>query len=198
MYSAGLDRRSAFAGPSGSSPRAILLAVDIEGLTKTRYIIAAEEPILEAAADAGSLGDRGRRVPRPARPARLGSAPLRTLWGFDYLWEVYVPEPKRRWGYYVLPILFGDRFVGRIEPRLDRKAAASRSSASGSSRASSRWTTRVSWRPSPRPSRRTATSSARRRSSGPGRVAAANWRAPSAHAPPERVMSQLSRDRSRR
>ena len=47
---------------------------------------------------------------------------LRTLWDFDYLWEVYVPEAKRKWGYYVLPILFGDRFVGRIEPRLDRKA----------------------------------------------------------------------------
>jgi uncharacterized protein YcaQ len=46
---------------------------------------------------------------------------LRTLWNFDYLWEVYVPEAKRRWGYYVLPMLFGDRFVGRIEPRLDRK-----------------------------------------------------------------------------
>ncbi len=46
---------------------------------------------------------------------------LRTLWDFDYLWEVYVPEAKRKWGYYVLPILFGDRFVGRIEPRLDRK-----------------------------------------------------------------------------
>ena len=47
---------------------------------------------------------------------------LRDLWDFDYLWEVYVPEAKRKWGYYVLPILFGDRFVGRIEPRLDRKA----------------------------------------------------------------------------
>ncbi len=47
---------------------------------------------------------------------------LRDLFGFDYLWEVYVPEAKRRWGYYVLPILFGDRFVGRIEPRIDRKA----------------------------------------------------------------------------
>jgi uncharacterized protein YcaQ len=45
---------------------------------------------------------------------------LRSLWSFDYLWEVYVPEAKRRWGYYVLPMLFGDRFVGRIEPRLDR------------------------------------------------------------------------------
>ena len=35
---------------------------------------------------------------------------------------MYVPESKRRWGYYVLPILYGDRFVGRIEPRIDRKA----------------------------------------------------------------------------
>jgi uncharacterized protein YcaQ len=44
---------------------------------------------------------------------------LRPLYGFDYVWEVYVPEAKRRWGYYVLPILFGDRLVGRIEPRID-------------------------------------------------------------------------------
>ena len=42
------------------------------------------------------------------------------MFDFDYIWEVYVPEHKRRWGYYVLPILFGDRLVGRIEPRLDR------------------------------------------------------------------------------
>jgi uncharacterized protein YcaQ len=45
---------------------------------------------------------------------------LRPLFGFDYIWEVYVPEAKRRWGYYVLPILFGDRLVGRFEPRIDR------------------------------------------------------------------------------
>ena len=46
---------------------------------------------------------------------------LRSCYGFDYIWEVYVPAAKRRWGYYVLPILYGDRFVGRIEPRIDRK-----------------------------------------------------------------------------
>jgi hypothetical protein len=51
---------------------------------------------------------------------------LRSLHGFDYVWEVYVPEAKRRWGYYVLPILYGDRLVGRIEPRIDRKADALR------------------------------------------------------------------------
>ena len=47
---------------------------------------------------------------------------LRTLYDFDYVWEVYVPAAKRRWGYYVLPILFGDRLVGRVEPRIDRSA----------------------------------------------------------------------------
>jgi uncharacterized protein YcaQ len=51
---------------------------------------------------------------------------LRSLFDFDYLWEVYVPAAKRRWGYYVLPILFGDRLVGRIEPRIERKADALR------------------------------------------------------------------------
>ncbi len=48
------------------------------------------------------------------------------LFGFEYLWEVYVPEHKRRWGYYVLPILFGERLVGRIEPRLERKTGVLR------------------------------------------------------------------------
>ena len=47
---------------------------------------------------------------------------LRSLYGFDYVWEVYVPAAKRRWGYYVLPILFGDRLVGRIEPRIERRS----------------------------------------------------------------------------
>ncbi len=51
---------------------------------------------------------------------------LLRLFDLDYRWEVYVPAEKRRWGYYVLPLLYGDRFVGRIELRVDRPAATLR------------------------------------------------------------------------
>ena len=44
---------------------------------------------------------------------------VRYLFDFDYTWEVYKPEPLRKWGYYVLPVFYRDRFIARIDSRLE-------------------------------------------------------------------------------
>lgn len=46
---------------------------------------------------------------------------LEELFAFEYLLEMYKPAAKRRWGYFALPILHGDRFVGKLDAKADRK-----------------------------------------------------------------------------
>jgi uncharacterized protein len=109
-----------------------LLRVTVGGLKGQRFIVREDVAFLDEAERELAAGD----PPGGAAPAVAFLAPLdplcwdrdllRRLFAFDYVWEVYVPEPKRRWGYYVLPILYGDRLVGRIEPRLDRRAGTLR------------------------------------------------------------------------
>jgi uncharacterized protein YcaQ len=97
--------------------RGALVPVEVEGMRGKRFVVAEEVALLEA--------------PPTPRPSVAFIAPfdsllwdtalLATLFGFEYVWEGFFKPERRRWGYYVLPILFGDRFVGRIEPRIDRE-----------------------------------------------------------------------------
>jgi uncharacterized protein YcaQ len=60
------------------------------------------------------------RILNPFDPAIRDRIRLKRLFGFDYTVEMFVPEAKRQWGYYVYPMLEGSRFVGRIEAKADR------------------------------------------------------------------------------
>ncbi len=103
-----------------------LVPVTVEGVRGERLVLGAEIADLEAAAMSVAAGEPdggGVAFLAPLDPLVWDRELLRTLFDFDYIWEVYVPGPKRRWGYYVLPVLAGDRLVGRIEPRIDRKSA---------------------------------------------------------------------------
>ncbi len=63
------------------------------------------------------------RILSPFDPVIRDRNRLGRLFGFEYRVEMFVPAAKRIWGYYVFPILEGDRFVGRIEVKADRKAS---------------------------------------------------------------------------
>jgi uncharacterized protein YcaQ len=102
-----------------------LLPVRVEGLKGMRFIVESEADLLDEARRP-LPGDPEAAILGPLDPLVWDRDLLRGLFGFDYLWEVYTPEHKRRWGYYVVPILFGDRFVGRIEPRIDRASGTVR------------------------------------------------------------------------
>jgi uncharacterized protein len=93
-----------------------LVPVDVEGVRGKRLVLRDEVGLLETP---------------PEPPASVAFLPpfdalvwdralLGSLFGFDYVWELFHPPAKRRWGWYVLPIVFRDRFVGRIEPRIER------------------------------------------------------------------------------
>ena len=96
-----------------------LVPVGIEGVRGERLVLAEEVALLQS-------------PPEPA-PSVAFIAPFDSLlwdtslvaklFGFDYVWEGFFPPAKRRWGWYVLPISFADRLVGRIEPRIDRDRA---------------------------------------------------------------------------
>ena len=135
--------RNAFAGtieravePAEASTR--LDALQLEGKIvpvalqndpKTpRYALADDLPLLETL-HAGDLPDEWQPIETSTDDEMTFLAPLeivsargraRPIFGFEYLWEVYRPQEKRRWGYYTLPILYQDRSVARADLKLER------------------------------------------------------------------------------
>ncbi len=105
-----------------------LIEVLVEGWKAVQYALGSDAEVL-ADLSAG-------RVPQAWTPLETSTmeevvflAPLdhvsargraKVVFGFDYIWEVYKPEHQRRFGYYTLPILWGDRLVARFDSKLDR------------------------------------------------------------------------------
>jgi uncharacterized protein YcaQ len=93
-----------------------LVPVDVEGVRGKRFVLRQEVSLLEAAPEPSA----SVAFLPPFDPLIWDRGLLGSLFAFEYVWELFHPPAKRRWGWYVLPILFRDRFVGRIEPRIDR------------------------------------------------------------------------------
>jgi uncharacterized protein YcaQ len=116
---AGIEAAEARAWCAAAAKAGRLLPVEVEG---------ADGEVRPAFALA-DWGTRLARLPDPPERTRLlcpfdpilrDRARALRRFGFDYRFEAFVPEPKRQYGYFVLPILEGDRLVGRLDPKLHR------------------------------------------------------------------------------
>ena len=74
------------------------------------------EKLLEQAKS--STGSSRCEFLAPLDPMLWDRALIEKIFDFRYSWEIYTPKEKRQYGYYVLPVLLGDRLIGRIEPVL--------------------------------------------------------------------------------
>ncbi|MHA6529074.1 winged helix-turn-helix domain-containing protein [Paenibacillus sp. BAC0078] len=103
--------------------------VRVEGLKLPLYMRTSDAPELEAVlvrdsaseADDNSSGADFAAALAPLDNLLWDRELIRQLFGFTYRWEVYKPVAEREYGYYVLPLLYGDRFIARFEPIMDKK-----------------------------------------------------------------------------
>ncbi len=93
-----------------------LVPVEVEGVSGKRFVVRDDVELLHAPPEPPPSVAFLSPYDALVWDRRL----LASLFDFDYVWELYVPPDKRRWGWYVLPIVFRDRLVGRIEPRIER------------------------------------------------------------------------------
>ena len=95
----------------------------VESVRTPLYILSSDLPLMESV-----LSGCADLTPRleflaPLDPMLWDRRLIEALWDFRYSWEIYTPPARRKYGYYVLPMICGDRFIGRIDPKADRKNA---------------------------------------------------------------------------
>jgi uncharacterized protein len=103
-----------------------IVQVDVEGLTKPYYILASDLSRLSVHIQEDQHADKIQQEPAirflpPLDNLLWSRKRLTDLFDFEYRWEIYTPAVKRKYGYYAMPILAGDRLIGRMDPRLDTK-----------------------------------------------------------------------------
>jgi len=96
-----------------------LIAVAVKGLERVAYVHRDHAALLDAAAN-GRLRATRTTLLSPFDPVVWDRARARSMFGFDYVIECYTPQPKRRHGYFVLPILRRGRLVGRLDAKAHR------------------------------------------------------------------------------
>jgi uncharacterized protein YcaQ len=97
-----------------------VVEIKVEGLKGTWFVLQRDVPALERAANTPTT-PRGTTFLSPFDSFLWHRERTSALFDFDYRIEVYVPEPKRRYGYYVLPLLHDGRFIGRADVKTHRK-----------------------------------------------------------------------------
>ena len=98
-----------------------IVPLQVEGIRFPLYLLSEDLPLLESVID-GQADTKARlEFLAPLDPMLWDRKLIEAVWGYQYSWEIYTPAVKRKYGYYVLPIVYGDRFIGRIEPKADRK-----------------------------------------------------------------------------
>ncbi len=90
-----------------------------DGIDLEMMVHREDRPLLERAAD-GSLAAARTTFLNPFDSLFWPQGRDEELWGFEQVLEAYKPAAQRRWGYFCLPILHGDRLVGRFDPKLER------------------------------------------------------------------------------